>query len=669
MRHCQLKSFAILPRFAVLCLMGGLLLLVSGCRRMEAPLPTRVPLAQVPTETTAPPTEVVLPTSLAPESATATVAAAATTVEATATVMAATTTSVTEEATATEPIVVTDLPPTNTPMPATATRQPTATRLPLPTITPVPPRATRTPLPTSTPPPTVVPSATPVPAGWQAAYYNNRDLSGSPALTRVDAGVVFDWGGGAPAEGLPADNFSARWQREVTTDAGLYRFAVVADDGVRVWLDDQVIIDQWHDAGNQTYSVERNLGAGIHRLRVDYYENQGTARIQFWYEKSSDFPQWRGEYFNNRDVSGSPVLVRNDAQISFNWGTGAPVPDLPADGFSVRWTRPLALDAGSYRFYARADDGVRVWLDGTLILDEWHDTGNVAYGVDRTVNAGNHTLRVEFYENLGSANIQFWWDRTDLVGEWWGEYFDNPTLSGAAVRTRNDANLDFDWGQGAPDAGLPADNFSVRWTRSAQFENGLYRFTLLVDDGARVYLNGDLIIDEWRDGSSRQVQVDRNVNGGAFPVRVEYYDRSVTARVRLTWEKVGPPGTYPDWKAEFFPNQNLEGGPILTRNDADVDFNWGLNAPAPGLPGDGFSVRWTRTLDFDAGTYRLNVIADDGVRVYVDGKSVIDQWRDGSGNRTFSAELALDGEHQIVIAYYDHLFDAKIKFWYERVGQ
>lgn len=634
--------------------------LLMGCSRAEEPAPTLVPVAVVPTVTAVSPTAVVLPTaiglptSLATETPLPTLTATGT--------PAPLETDAAGTAAPAETTAATALPPTNTLPPATATR------LPLPTITPIRPTATRTPLPTNTPPPTAIPTATPVPAGWEAAYYGNRDLSGAPALTRIDAAITFDWGNGAPANGLPVDNFSIRWLRQVTTDAGLYRFSVVADDGVRVRLDSQIIIDEWHDAGNRTYSVERNLDAGPHMIQVDFYENAGTAKIQFWYEKSSDFAQWQGEYFNNRDLSGSPILVRNDPQISFNWGAGAPVSDLPADSFSVRWTRTLLLDGGSYRFYVRADDGVRVWLDNVAIIDEWHDTGNVAYGADRTVNAGSHTLRIEYYENLGSANIQFWWDRTDLTGEWWGEYFPNAALSGAAARTRIDANLNFNWGEGPPDAGLPSDNFSARWTRSAQFDNNLYRFNLLVDDGARVYLNGDLIIDEWRDGGARQVQIDRSVIGGVYAVRVEYYERSGSAQVRLTWDVVGPPGSYPDWKGEYFPNKNLEGGPILTRNDANVDFDWGLNAPAPGLPGDSFSVRWSRTLDFDGGTYRLNVTADDGVRVYVDGNRVIDQWRDGSGNRVFKAELPLDGEHQIIIEYYDHLFNADIKFWYERIG-
>ncbi|MCB0211210.1 MAG: SH3 domain-containing protein, partial [Anaerolineae bacterium] len=70
--------------------------------------------------------------------------------------------------------------------------------------------------------------------------------------------------------------------------------------------------------------------------------------------------EWRGEYYNNRNLSGNPALVRNDVAVSFDWGLNAPASELPADNFSARWTRQLDYSAGAYRFYARADDGVRL---------------------------------------------------------------------------------------------------------------------------------------------------------------------------------------------------------------------------------------------------------------------------------------------------------------------
>ena len=112
---------------------------------------------------------------------------------------------------------------------------------------------------------------------------------------------------------------------------------------------------------------------------------------------------WLGEYYANTDLVGGPVVTRQDAAIDFSWGTGSPAGGIPADGFSVRWTRTVPLEAGRYRFRATVDDGIRVFLDSVLIIDSWRDGGQRELTADREVGAGNHSLRVEYYERAGIA--------------------------------------------------------------------------------------------------------------------------------------------------------------------------------------------------------------------------------------------------------------------------
>ncbi|MCI0577035.1 MAG: PA14 domain-containing protein, partial [Chloroflexi bacterium] len=257
------------------------------------------------------------------------------------------------------------LPPTLTPEPSstidlstptatstlsvTATLRPSPTPRPtlppLPTSTPFipapspPPRVTQPPVvPTATRSPSPTPTATRPPDAWQGEYFNNRDLSGSPTLTRLDNNVDFNWSTAAPASGLPADNFSVRWTRTLAFGAGTYRFNVRSDDGVRIWLDNQLVIDEWHDAGNVTYSVDRTLITGDHSLRIDYYEGSGTAQIQFWWDNATQYPQWRAEYYSNPNLDGAPTLIRNDVEVNFDWGKNPPATNIPVDRFSIRWT-------------------------------------------------------------------------------------------------------------------------------------------------------------------------------------------------------------------------------------------------------------------------------------------------------------------------------------------
>ena len=95
----------------------------------------------------------------------------------------------------------------------------------------------------------------------------------------------FDWGAGSPGEGVPPDSFSARWTREVWVAGGAYRVFLEVDDGARLWIDGQLLIDAWHIATGETYVVEIDLADGIHTMKVEYFEEFLDARIHLWAEK------------------------------------------------------------------------------------------------------------------------------------------------------------------------------------------------------------------------------------------------------------------------------------------------------------------------------------------------------------------------------------------------
>ena len=122
-------------------------------------------------------------------------------------------------------------------------------------------------------------------------------------------------------------------------------------------------------------------------------------------------PGLLGEYFPNPELSGAPSRRVNEA-VDANWGTGAPAAGLPADGFSSRgtgWLRPAA--SGSDRLQTASDDGVRVWVDGALVIDNWtvHATA-VDTSVPLALTAGQRkSLRVEYFEASGSAEMRLRW--------------------------------------------------------------------------------------------------------------------------------------------------------------------------------------------------------------------------------------------------------------------
>jgi len=117
------------------------------------------------------------------------------------------------------------------------------------------------------------------------------------------------------------------------------------------------------------------------------------------------------EYFNTRNLT-QRKRVRNDATINFKWINDSPFPDvIGSDNFSVRWTGWLQSPvSGEHLFHTRSDDGVRLWVDNQLIVNNWTDhaaadnDGSIWLDQDKKYN-----IRLEFYENTGVATIQLYW--------------------------------------------------------------------------------------------------------------------------------------------------------------------------------------------------------------------------------------------------------------------
>jgi peptidoglycan/xylan/chitin deacetylase (PgdA/CDA1 family) len=116
----------------------------------------------------------------------------------------------------------------------------------------------------------------------KASYFSNKTLTGTPVITKGESKIDYNWGAGAPIIGLPANQFSARWEGTITPPVtGLYTFTATVDDGVRLWVNDILIINKWIDQSATTHSATMNLVQGqAISIRVEYYENTGNASIK-----------------------------------------------------------------------------------------------------------------------------------------------------------------------------------------------------------------------------------------------------------------------------------------------------------------------------------------------------------------------------------------------------
>jgi hypothetical protein len=550
------------------------------------------------------------------------------------------------------------------------------------------------------------PAATPAATAgeWYAEYFPNMTLAGGPVLTAYETDLTHIWGDGSPGEGIPADAFSARYSREVWFESGTYRFTYLSDDGLRIWINDVLVVDSWQDQGEVWRFTDHYVPGGVNRVRIEYYENWGTATLRLSWEKLPGGDSWRAIYWPNTSLASPSVLSRNDAAIDFDWGNGSPDPAVPVDEFSVRWTRTLGFEAGTYRFYASSDDGVRIYIDEQLVVDSWtkQKLPNTHSG-DITLSEGNHVVVVDYFEEGGEAAIHVWWNRLDQLQGWEGRYFDNRELRGGPALIRDDAEIDFNWGEGGPATWMPSDNFSAQWTRAITFEPGLYRFNSSSDDGLRLWIDGiDLRLNNWEEQELTWHYQDWHWLEGTHTLRVEYFEGTGGAQAQFWWDYAAtsaaaqamPPSpiyvspqaagqpaapaqpaspttpsvTLPGpWTGEYFNGRDLTKAPVVTRTDPAINFDWKWEAPVDGVPVNQFAVRWTGTFTFEAGHYRFTTTTDDGVRVYVDGTLILDNWRPMRGTRYVTVQIP-EGTHTVRMEYFEALQAAKAQLTWIKVG-
>lgn len=118
---------------------------------------------------------------------------------------------------------------------------------------------------------------------------------------------------------------------------------------------------------------------------------------------------WHGEYFKNTYLDDNPVYVWDHEAIDFNWGYRSPGGLLGSDNFSVRWKRYLSLN-GRYRFIVTSDDGVRLWVNNQLIIDEWYEHAVQTFASDVDVT-GSVPVKLEYFEAGGMAEVHLSWTR------------------------------------------------------------------------------------------------------------------------------------------------------------------------------------------------------------------------------------------------------------------
>ena len=222
-------------------------------------------------------------------------------------------------------------------------------------------------------------------AGFLAEYYDTIDLSG-PALTRVDANINFDWGTGSPDPAIGVDTFSARWRGRVRPRyTGTYTFTVEADDGVRLWINGNLVINQWIDQGPTRYSTTLPVVADQgYDIVMEYYEDGSGAVARLLWSSSQ-----QGEEAIPDTRVTAPTLTNQPPTVALTWPlNGASILDRDTVGLTA-----IASDPDGY--IAR----VEFWANGVKLGED--TTAPYSFNWPGTHAVGTHSIYAKAFDLSG----------------------------------------------------------------------------------------------------------------------------------------------------------------------------------------------------------------------------------------------------------------------------
>ena len=510
-------------------------------------------------------------------------------------------------------------------------------------------------------------------------YYPNVNLTGKPLFSLPSWDIDFNWGEGNPSSiygyTAPRDFFSVRWKGRRYFHSGTYKFHTLTDDGVRLWVDNQLIIDKWQDQPPTEWTANVFLDEGFHWIRMEYYERAGGAMARLWWERVSGggtpscrMGQFLAHYYGTQTLSGNPIYTRCESRIDHDWGGGSPGHGVPSDHFSARWIGRFHFDGGRYRFIARTDDGMRVWVDGQLVIDAWWDQPPTTHRREISLSRGDHTVKVEWYENGGGAVAQVRWERVRTQDPHCGDRTE-PNNSynqgywlqlGQRVEGYICPQNDLDWFRFTVD---PGDEVRIRLQ------------SLPADYDMVLYVDNREVARSERGGTSNEeiVWQARGIGNGTRAYIKVYgwngaWSRDDSYVISLEKHRRGGGASCPNqYKAEYFNNRDLRGNPVLVRCEGwPINHDWGGGSPGHGVPNDNFSARWTGRAHIDQGIYTFIARADDGMRVWLDGQILLNQWKDQAPTEYRVIRRVNGGNHTVKVEFYEHGGGAVAQFRWER---
>jgi pimeloyl-ACP methyl ester carboxylesterase len=282
-----------------------------------------------------------------------------------------------------------------------------------------------------------------------------------------------------------------------------------------------------------------------------------------------DFPwdNWCVQYYNTNPYTGimtysenyytSPDFLGRKDFINKDWGNGGPGGVTNPNYFSAKFIKHQWFDGGFYKFYTQFDDGMKLVIDGRLIIDKWE---NPAWDFEARadISAGWHTVEVYYQEKTGGAKISLSWELGCKDGinttSWCGEFYPNNYYGGIPFKPvqRLGDFWDDNWGNGNVTFELnnqrnlfsgsyvnqlnqlPTDNFTGYFTKLHYFPAATYTFITQADDNIQIFIDGENIISQL--SCCNQTRVDKQLTAGNHLIQIRYKEFTGEAKLVFRWE-------------------------------------------------------------------------------------------------------------------------------------
>jgi hypothetical protein len=558
--------------------------------------------------------------------------------------------------------------------------------------------------------------------GLQGDYFDDMALS-QPALTRIDPTVNFTWPRGtSPDASMDGETFSVRWTGQVKTlYTQTYTFYTVSDDGVRLWVNGVQLVNNWTNHGATENSGTIALTAGQrYDIVMEYYDNTLDATVKLSWSSASQAKEIIPQVCLYPPAPECVFVLEADSVKVLEGGTGTvrvklssePADDVAAD---VAWLggsdADLSVTSGDPLTIAKAD-----W-------DVWHEIV-ISAAEDADHVSGTGTL--ELHQTLGStavpdAQVTLIERENDILFVLEADPVSAPEGGTGTVRVKlsaepvDDVGVDEAWLPGADAdlaviSGNPLTILKAAWdqwhaivvsaSEDADTVNGTATLEIRQTSGSSTIPNATVQVIEADNDVSYTLTVNSGTGDGTYtpgtivPITADAalpnmeFDRwtgdvagvanvnAASTTVTMSAATVTLTATYRDaagtgLQGDYFDDMALS-QPALKRIDPTVNFTWPRGtSPDPSMDSETFSVRWTGQVKaLYAQTYTFYTVSDDGVRLWVNGVQLVNNWTNHSATEN-SGSIALTAgqRYDIVMEYYDNTLDATAKLLWSSPSQ